>query len=40
MKLSRHARNNIRFYKISELDITETINAPDFNNKEGDKLVA
>ena len=40
MKLSRHARNNIRLYKILETDIIETINAPDLNDREGDKLIA
>ena len=40
MKLSRHARNNIRIYKISERDIIETINAPDLTDREGDKLIA
>ena len=40
MKLSRHAKNNIRLYKIAEKDIIETIKLPDSTNKEGNKLVA
>ncbi len=40
MKLSRHARNNIRLYKISETDIIETIGFLDSTAREGDKLIA
>lgn len=40
MKLSRHARNNIRLYKISKTDIIETIESPDLSDKEGSKLIA
>lgn len=40
MKLTRHARNNIRLYKITETDILETIHSPDLIDKEGEKLVA
>jgi hypothetical protein len=40
MKISRHARNNIRLYKISETDIIEAIKSPDSSGKEGNKLIA
>lgn len=40
MKRSRHARNNIRLYKIAEKDIIETIEAPDVTGKEGNRLIA
>lgn len=40
MKLSRHLRNNLRLYGITEKDIIETIGTPDYKDKEGDRLVA
>ncbi len=40
MKLSRHARNNIRLYEIKEDEIVNTIELPDFTVKEGNKTVA
>ncbi len=40
MKTSRHARNNIRLYKISETDIINTIELPDSSDKEGNRLIA
>ena len=40
LKISRHARNNIRLYKISETDIINTIELPDYTEREGDKLIA
>ena len=39
MEISRHARNNMRLYKISEKDILEAIESADVADKEGDKLV-
>lgn len=35
MRISRHARNNIRLYQISREEIEETIEAPDSTGKEG-----
>ncbi len=40
MKISRHARNNMRLYKISEKDILDTIESADVSSREGDKVVA
>jgi hypothetical protein len=40
MKISRHARNNMRLYKISEKDILDTIESADASSREGDKVVA
>jgi hypothetical protein len=40
MEISRHARNNIRLYNISERDILNAIDSPDVSGREGDKLVA
>jgi hypothetical protein len=40
MEISRHARNNMRLYKISEKDISEAIESADVEEKEGYKLVA
>jgi hypothetical protein len=40
MKISRHARDNMRLYKISEKDILETIESADVSSREGDKAVA
>ncbi|HSB07111.1 MAG TPA: DUF4258 domain-containing protein [Thermodesulfobacteriota bacterium] len=39
MEISRHAKNNMRLYKVSERDILEAIEAADVEDKEGDKLV-
>jgi hypothetical protein len=38
MKLSRHARNNIRLYKIDLEDIVLTISSPERTNTEGNRL--
>lgn len=40
MKLSRHARNNIKLYEIADDDIRKTIEVPDIIEKEGIKTVA
>ncbi len=40
MEISRHARNNMRLYNISERDILNAINSPDVSGREGDKVVA
>ena len=40
MEISRHARNNMRLYKISEKDISKGIESADVEEKEGYKLVA
>lgn len=40
MKISRHARNNIRLYKISGTDIIKTIESPDSSDKERNMLIA
>jgi len=40
MKLSRHARNNIKLYQIAEEDILKTIQLPDFTDGEGSKTIA
>lgn len=39
MKLSRHVRNNMRLYGISESDIIETVETPDHVGKEGTKTI-
>ena len=39
MEISRHAKNNMRLYKVSERDILEAIESADVEDKEGDKLV-
>lgn len=39
MEISRHARNNMRLYNISEGDMIEAIESPDVSGKEGDKEV-
>lgn len=38
MKLSRHAKNNMRLCKITEKDILKIIESPDTTAREGDKL--
>ncbi len=40
MEISRHARNNMRLYNISEKDIVDAINSPDTLDKEGNKVMA
>ena len=40
IKLSRHSRNNIRLYKISEKDIVDAIQTPDLSNIEEHKIIA
>ncbi len=40
MRISRHARNNMRLYKIGEGDILEAIKSPDMSDKEGNKMIA
>jgi len=35
MRISRHARNNMRLYQIAREEIEETIQAPDFVGREG-----
>ncbi len=39
MEISRHARNNMRLYNISERDIQNAIDSPDLSGREGGKLV-
>jgi hypothetical protein len=40
IKLSRHVKNNMRFYKISKNDIQKTVELPDIVEKEGRKMIA
>jgi len=40
MRLSRHARSNIKLYDINEDDIRKTIEVPDIIAKEGVKTIA
>lgn len=40
MKLSRHVRNNMKLYGISESDIIETVKHPDRVGREGTKSIA
>lgn len=40
MEISRHARNNMRLYNISERDIINAIDSPDVSGRGGDKVVA
>ena len=40
MKMSRHARNNMRLYKISETDIIGAVESPDVSTKEENRTVA
>jgi hypothetical protein len=40
MKISRHARNNMRLYKISERDIISAVESPDVSTKEETRMVA
>jgi hypothetical protein len=39
MEISRHARNNMRLYNISERDIQNAVDSPDLSGREGDKVV-
>lgn len=39
MRLSRHARSNIKLYEIAEDDIRKTIEFPDIMEKESSKTV-
>ena len=39
MEISRHARNNMRLYNISERDILNAIDLPDVSDREGNKVV-
>ena len=40
IKISRHARNNMRLYEISIKDIQKTVELPDIAEKEGEKMIA
>jgi len=40
IKLSRHSKNNMRLYKISEEDILMTLKAPDVKGEETGKITA
>jgi hypothetical protein len=40
VRFSRHARNNMRLYNISEKDISETIGLPEVVDREGIKMIA
>lgn len=40
MRLSRHARNNIKLYEITDNDIRKTIEFPDIIEKESLKIIA
>lgn len=40
MKFSRHAKNNMKLYKIAPNDIEKTIEKPDLSDKEYDKSIA
>lgn len=40
MRLSRHARNNMRLYKFSEVDIMSALASPDEEKKEGNRMTA
>lgn len=40
MKISRHARNNMRLYKISERHIIGAVETPDVSAKEENRMVA
>jgi len=39
MEISRHAKNNMRLYNISEGDIMDAIEFPDVSGTEGEKVV-
>lgn len=40
MKISRHARNNMRLYKIPETDILKVIESPDIFDRERINVIA
>ncbi len=40
LRFSRHARNNMRLYGITEDDVIKTLNSPDSTNTENDRIVA
>ena len=40
MQFSRHVRNNMRLYKITERDIMKTVESPNSKGREGKKLTA
>jgi hypothetical protein len=40
MKISRHARNNMRLYKISEDDIMSAVESPDVSATEENRMIA
>ena len=40
MKISRHARNNLRLYSIQEADLIEALACPDREEREGERRVA
>jgi hypothetical protein len=40
MKLSRHIKNNMRLYNITEEDILKVLELPDSTGSEGGKLTA
>ena len=39
MEISRHARNNMRLYNISEKDIQSAIDLPEASGQEGGRVV-
>ncbi len=39
MEISRHARNNMRLYNISEKDIQSAIDSPEASGREVDRVV-
>lgn len=40
MKISRHARNNLRLYKIGDADLISALASPDREAREGERRVA
>jgi hypothetical protein len=40
MRFSRHARKNMRLYKIEEQDILKVLEEPDSTSREGGRLTA
>lgn len=40
IKLSRHVKNNMRFYAICKIDSQKTVELPDMVEKEGEKMIA
>jgi hypothetical protein len=39
VKVSRHARNNMKLYEIAMSELLGTINSPDIIEPEGDRIV-